>query len=57
MVCILNYRIPDDFIIYSGITHKVSHFIEIAFDYLELDWRRYIVVDNNLLNRDCYEKN
>ena len=52
MFKILQHRIPDDFIISSGITHKVSDFIKIAFDYLNLDWKKYIVVDNNVLKNN-----
>jgi GDPmannose 4,6-dehydratase len=36
---------PDDFVIGTGETHSVEEFVEIAFDHLDLDWRRHVVVD------------
>ena len=39
---------PDDYVIGTGETHTVQEFVEIAFDYLGLDWQRYIVVDQQL---------
>jgi GDPmannose 4,6-dehydratase len=36
---------PDDYVIGTGETHTVQEFVEIAFDYLEMDWRRHVVVD------------
>ncbi len=35
----------DDFVIGTGETHTVEEFVQIAFDFLDLDWRRYVVVD------------
>ncbi len=39
---------PDDYVIGTGETHTVQEFVEIAFDYLALDWRRHVVVDAQL---------
>jgi GDPmannose 4,6-dehydratase len=39
---------PDDYVIGTGETHTVQEFVEIAFDYLETDWRRHVVVDPHL---------
>ena len=39
---------PDDYVIGTGATHTVQEFVEIAFDYLDLDWRRFVVVDPQL---------
>ena len=36
---------PDDFVIATGETHSVKEFIEMAFDLVNLDWHKYIVVD------------
>ena len=46
---ILQLRKPDDFIISSGKKHTVRDFVEIVFDYLNLDLKKYIVVNNDLL--------
>uniref|UniRef100_A0A7C1FU94 GDP-mannose 4,6-dehydratase n=1 Tax=Caldilinea aerophila TaxID=133453 RepID=A0A7C1FU94_9CHLR len=36
---------PDDYVIATGETHSVREFVEEAFSYLDLDWRRYVVQD------------
>ncbi|MCI0683656.1 MAG: GDP-mannose 4,6-dehydratase [Gemmataceae bacterium] len=38
----------DDYVIGTGETHTVQEFVEIAFDYLDLDWKRYVAVDPQL---------
>jgi len=36
---------PDDYVIATGETHSVRELCELAFGYLGLDWRDYVVVD------------
>jgi GDPmannose 4,6-dehydratase len=36
---------PDDYVIATGETHSVREFCEVAFDYVGLDWRKYVVMD------------
>src|SRR5207253_11479404 len=36
---------PDDFVVGTGETHRVEDFVQIAFDHVGLDWRKYVVVD------------
>jgi len=36
---------PDDYVIGTGETHSVAEFIEEAFNYVNLDWRKYIEID------------
>ena len=40
---------PDDYIVASGTTHSVKEFVEMAFSYVGLDWRKYVVVDQKLI--------
>jgi len=40
---------PDDYVIATGETHSVKEFLEEAFGYLDLDWRRYVETDNRYL--------
>ena len=40
---------PDDYIISTGETHTVQELVEIAFNYVDLDWRNYVVIDENLV--------
>ncbi len=39
----------DDYVIATGETHSVRELVEIAFDYVNLDWRRYVVQDPELM--------
>jgi GDPmannose 4,6-dehydratase len=36
---------PDDYVIGTGETHTVEEFVQIAFDHVGLDWRKYVVID------------
>jgi GDPmannose 4,6-dehydratase len=36
---------PDDYVIATGITHSVKELLEIAFNYADLVWTDYVVVD------------
>ena len=36
---------PDDYVIATGQTHTVREFLERTFDHLELDWKRYVKID------------
>jgi GDPmannose 4,6-dehydratase len=36
---------PDDYVIATGETHSVREFLEEAFEYVHLDWRKYVETD------------
>jgi len=36
---------PEDYVIATGETHSIKEFAEIAFGYVDLDWKDYVVVD------------
>src|SRR5436309_1986989 len=36
---------PDDYVIATGETHSVQDFLDLAFGYLDLDWRKYVEID------------
>lgn len=40
---------PEDFVIGTGVTHSVSELVELAFDLVGLDWRKYICHDRSLV--------
>jgi GDPmannose 4,6-dehydratase len=40
---------PDDYVVGTGRTHSVQRLCELAFDYLDLDWRDHVVVDPRFL--------
>ena len=36
---------PDDFVIATGRTHSVKEFLQQAFGYAKMDWRKYVQID------------
>lgn len=36
---------PDDYVIATGSTHSVKEFVKLAFSYVGLDWKKYVVID------------
>ena len=36
---------PDDYVVATGEAHSVREFIESAFDYVGLDWKKYVKID------------
>jgi GDPmannose 4,6-dehydratase len=42
---ILQQDNPDDFVIGTGETHTVKEFVEKVFDYLGLDYKKYVIID------------
>lgn len=36
---------PDDYVVSSGFTHSVKDLLKVAFDYVNLDWEKYVMVD------------
>lgn len=46
MYLMLQLDKPDDFVIASGEAHTVKEFVEIAFDYANLDWKKHVITDN-----------
>ena len=35
----------DDYVIATGETHSVREFLEVAFKYAGLDWKKYVAID------------
>ena len=48
MWLMLQHQEPDDFVIGTGETHSVQEFLELAFDYVGIDWQKYVQIDPNL---------
>ncbi|HUN60139.1 MAG TPA: GDP-mannose 4,6-dehydratase [Candidatus Binataceae bacterium] len=40
---------PDDYVVATGETHSVQEFLELAFDRLKLDWRKYVEFDSRFI--------
>ena len=49
MWLMLQQETPDDFVIATGETHSVREFLEEAFGYARLDWRKYVEFDPRYL--------
>ncbi|MEH1841973.1 MAG: GDP-mannose 4,6-dehydratase [Nostoc sp.] len=45
MWLMLQQKQPDDYIIASGETHSVKELVECAFNYVNLNWQDYVLVD------------
>ncbi|MBE7381598.1 MAG: GDP-mannose 4,6-dehydratase [Leptolyngbya sp. SIO1E4] len=49
MWLMLQQEAPDDYVIATGETHSVSEFLEIAFQYVNLNWQDYVEFDPRYL--------
>jgi len=45
MWLMLQQEKPDDYLISTGINHSVRDLVKIAFDYVNLNWENYVVID------------
>jgi GDPmannose 4,6-dehydratase len=45
MWLMLQQEEPDDYVVATGESHSVEEFLEEAFGYVGLDWRRYVEID------------
>jgi len=48
MWLMLQQENPDDYVIATGETHSVKEFAELAFSYIGLNWKDYVVTDKQL---------
>lgn len=48
MWLMLQQKRPTDYVVATGETHSVEEFISLAFAYLGLDWKKYVVMDKQL---------
>jgi GDPmannose 4,6-dehydratase len=46
MWIMLQQNKPDDYVIATGETHSVKEFLEEAFKYAGLDWKKYVEIDS-----------
>ena len=49
MRMMLQRETPRDYVIGTGETHTVQEFVEVAFSLLNLDWKKYVVIDPKLV--------
>lgn len=48
MWLMLNQSEPEDYVIATGESHSVKEFLEVAFGHVNLDWKKYVIIDKNL---------
>ena len=48
MWLMLQQKKAEDFVVGTGETHSVEEFVEIAFDHVKLDYKKYVKIDKNL---------
>ncbi len=49
---IINKGKQPTYVIGSGTSNKIKDLIQFTFDYFELDWEKYITIDDSLLRKD-----
>ena len=49
MRMMLQQETPRDYVIGTGETHTVQEFVELAFSLVNLDWRKYVIIDPKLV--------
>ncbi len=49
MWLMLQQEKPDDFVIATGETHSVREFLEVAFSYVDLNWKEFVEIDSKYL--------
>jgi len=45
----LQHDTPDDFVVATGESYSVQHFVELAFGFVGLDWKKYVALDPRYL--------
>jgi len=45
MWLMLQQDAPDDYVIGTGETHSVEDFVRVAFDHVDLDWQKHVIID------------
>ena len=45
MWLMLQQEKPEDYVVATGETHSIKEFLEITFGYVDLDWKKYVIVD------------
>ena len=48
---IVGLAAPDDFVIATGKKHRVQDFVEITFEYLGLDWTKYVEEEKGIISK------
>ena len=50
-------NISEDFVVATGISKSLKDFLSISFEYLNLNWKNYVSIDENLYRPTDISKN
>ena len=56
MYRMLNHHEPDDFVVATGVSHTVQEFAQLAFDFLGLDYRKYVEENHCIMTKKAYRR-
>jgi GDPmannose 4,6-dehydratase len=46
MWLMLQQDVPDDYVVATGEMYSVQEFLELAFEFVKLDWKKYVEIDH-----------
>ena len=49
MWLMLQHPTPDDYVVATGVSHSVQRLVELAFEHVDLDWKKFVRTDPKLL--------
>jgi GDPmannose 4,6-dehydratase len=49
MINMMSLEVPENFCLCTGVSHSIEEVIEIVFNHLELDWKKYVTVEDSLV--------
>ena len=49
MWLMLQQEVPSDYVLATGTTYKLSEFLEIAFQYFNLDYQKYVRINQKFI--------
>lgn len=52
MWLMLQQNTPTDFVIGTGVSHTIRQFVKMCFNFVELDWKKYVIIDDQLLRTE-----
>ena len=57
MWLMMENNISEDFVVATGISKSLKDFLSISFEYLNLNWKNYVSIDENLYRPTDISKN
>jgi GDPmannose 4,6-dehydratase len=51
MHAIVTHKVGDDFVVGTGITHSIAEFCDVAFRFVDRNWKDHVLVDSSLIRK------